>query len=245
MQRLFADFAKPGGGDERPHAIRFHAANRPVGLIVAKFGTDESMPIEMSMLAADLVHNTRVALDHVLARLKERLGGDAGRGSFPICITQDDWRSRVLEARAGRNPLDGLPTAAINLIYREQPLHRSPADDDPLVILNKLDNADKHRLLQHSFFYPNVGRGLDLIEIVDRSKVARAENLWTAGDPLENGTSLARFMIRGQAPEVLRARDDAPVGFASGEPGAGRTSYTEMIERVRTVVQHADILLGA
>ena len=63
MQRLFGDFAKPGGGDERPHAIRFHAATRPMGLIVAKFGIDEAMPIEMSMLAAiscttHLLHST-------------------------------------------------------------------------------------------------------------------------------------------------------------------------------------------
>jgi hypothetical protein len=41
------------------------------------------MPLEMSLLAADLVHNTRVALDHVPARLKDHFGGDASQGSFP------------------------------------------------------------------------------------------------------------------------------------------------------------------
>lgn len=30
----------------------------------------------MSLLAADLVHNTRVALDHVLVRLKDHFSGD-------------------------------------------------------------------------------------------------------------------------------------------------------------------------
>jgi hypothetical protein len=244
MQRLFADFAKPGGGDERPYAIRFHTLRRPSTLVVARFGIDEPMPVEMSLLAADLVHNTRVALDHVLARLKEQLGGDVGHGSFPICLTDDDWQCRVSEPQSRRSPLEGLPAQAVELIYNEQPLHHEPAENDPLVILNKLDNADKHRLLQHSYFYPGVQRGLDLIEAVASSRVISAENRWVAGDPLENGTVLARFMIRGDAAEVLRAHDSAPVGFASGETGTGRTGYTEMIERVRTVTEHAEDLLG-
>jgi hypothetical protein len=41
------------------------------------------MPVEMSLLAADLIHNTRTALDHILARLKEHFGGNPGKGSFP------------------------------------------------------------------------------------------------------------------------------------------------------------------
>ena len=32
----------------------------------------------MSLRAADLVHNARVALDHLLARVKELFGGDVG-----------------------------------------------------------------------------------------------------------------------------------------------------------------------
>lgn len=83
MQRRFEHFAKPGGGDERPYGIRFREPDRPAGLVVASFIVEEPMPWEMSLLPADLVHHTRVALDHVLARLKDHLGGDAGQGSFP------------------------------------------------------------------------------------------------------------------------------------------------------------------
>jgi hypothetical protein len=81
--RRFEDFAKPGGGDERPYGIRFHEPDKPGGLVVASFIVEEPMPLEMSLLAADLVHNTRVALDHVPARLKDHFGGDASQGSFP------------------------------------------------------------------------------------------------------------------------------------------------------------------
>jgi hypothetical protein len=71
MLHLFEEFAKPGGGDERPYGIRFHEQPKPAGLVVARFIVEQPMPVEMSLLAADLVHNARTALDHVLARLKD------------------------------------------------------------------------------------------------------------------------------------------------------------------------------
>ena len=75
MLRVFENYLKPGGGDERPCGIKWRERDRPKGLVVARFIIDEPMPDAMTMLAADLVHNARSALDHVLARLKEHLGG--------------------------------------------------------------------------------------------------------------------------------------------------------------------------
>jgi hypothetical protein len=75
MLRIFEDYLKADGGDERPCGIKWREQHKPQGLVVARFIVDEPMPDDMSMLAADLVHNTRSALDHVLARLKEHLGG--------------------------------------------------------------------------------------------------------------------------------------------------------------------------
>jgi hypothetical protein len=213
MQRLFEDFAKPGGGDERPYGIRFRERDRPAGLVVASFIVEQPMPLEMSLLAADLVHNTRVALDHVLARLKDHFGGDAGRGSFPTWQSEDLWQEKVVKKGKG-SALYGLDQPAVDLIFAEQPLHRTPPAEDPLVILNKLDNADKHRLLHQAFVYPGVDRGVDLIELLDRTMVKSANNLWNAGQPLENATGLARFMIRGDVRRAIRARPDALIGFA-------------------------------
>jgi hypothetical protein len=241
MHRLFEDFAKPAEGDERPYGLQFHEVGKPAGLVVASFIVEQAMPVAMSLLAADLIHNTRVALDHVLARLKDRFGGDAGQGSFPTCQSKPLWQETVV--KPGRSALRGLGDAAAELVYAEQPLHRMPPADDPLVILNKLDNVDKHRLLHQAFVYPGVTRGLDLIEVLDRAKVKTAQNVWTAGQPLEAGTTIARFMIRGEARRVIRARFDAPIGFASGDPGAPRTSYTDMIERVRGIADRAGALM--
>lgn len=135
MERLFEDFAKPGGGDERPYGIRYRARNKPAGLVVAFFIVEQPMPLEMSLLAADVVHNTRVALDHVLARLKDHFGGDPGRGSFPTWQSEALWEEKVVKA-GNRSALHGLGQPAIELIYAEQPLHRErrPAGPNDLCV---------------------------------------------------------------------------------------------------------------
>jgi hypothetical protein len=244
MQETFAAFALPKDPDARPYGIRFHAPAKPRGLVVATFIVEKPMPEEMSLLAADLVHNTRVALDHTLARLKERFGGEPGRGSFPICATEGDWTRRVAEA-GRRSPLHGLAEAAVDLIRTAQPMSGEEPGDDPLVVLNALDNDDKHRLLHTSFVYPggSEGRGLDLIDVVQPSRVRASTNEWTAGEPLEDGTTLATFMVRDPEEGILSPRDDAPIGFAVGHLDAGRVEFSAMIDRVRGIADVAGALV--
>lgn len=165
MASVFEAYAKPGSGDDRPYGIQFLETGYTVGSVVASFMATETMPVEMSLLAADVVHNTRTALEHVLARLKEHMGGDPGAGIFPTRTSEELWLKHVVRTKKG--PLDGLPPAAVDLIYREQPLHRVNPGHDPLVILNGLDNADKHELLHPAWGEPVVARGVDMIEVVD------------------------------------------------------------------------------
>jgi hypothetical protein len=56
--------------------------------------------------------------------------------------------------KAKRSALDGMAQPAVDLVYAEQPLYREPPAEDPLVILNQLDNADKHRLLHRRSSIP-------------------------------------------------------------------------------------------
>jgi hypothetical protein len=147
--------------------------------------------------------------------------------------------------RAGkRGALHGLNEKAVELIYAEQPLHWKVPAEDPLVIIRNLDNADKHQLLHPAFVYAGVDRGIDLIEVLDRGRLIHERNIWTAGQPLEDGTVLARFMFRGSgAREAIRLRPDAELGFASGPVGAPRTGYTDLIDRVRGVADKAVALI--
>jgi hypothetical protein len=246
MIRTFEAFALRDDPDDRPYGIKFDERTRPAGLIVARFIVESPMPVTMSLLAGDLIHNTRVALDHALARLKDKFGGNAGRGSFPVCTTPDDWKKRVTDA--GRNsPLHGLDgTPAFDLIHDEQPMHRAEPQADPLVIVNALDNDDKHRLLHPAFAYVAEKKGTDLIEVLDPKRVTQVVNRWTSGQPLGNGTVLARFMVRGpQRPPPLRAREDASIGFASGNVGDARVGYKDMIDRVLAIANAAAQLIDA
>jgi hypothetical protein len=193
----------------------------------------------MSMLAADVIHNTRVALDHTLARLKDHFGGDSGQGSFPVCRGESEWQDRVIKP-GRRSPLHGLEgSPAFELIYEQQPLHRPAPDDDPLVILNQMDNADKHRLLHTAFVSAGVDRGVEMIEVLAPDRVTNTTNHWEAGQKLEHGTRLASYLVQGPVRTTLRSRRDVPIGYATGDLEGGHTTYIEMIERVRGIVNAA------
>src|SRR5919201_2339173 len=103
---------------------------------------------------------------------KEHVGGNPGSGSFPTFRTAEDWQQRVVDARS-RSPLHKLNPVAVELIYNEQPLHRPHPAGDPLAIVNKLDNDDKHRLLQVPFVYPDHSQGTNVIDVLDRKRVYR------------------------------------------------------------------------
>jgi hypothetical protein len=55
----------------------------------------------------------------------------------------------------------------------------------------------------------------------------------------------ARLMISGSPQRVVRARDEARLGFATGAVGGARTSYTTMIDRVRDIADKAARLIDS
>lgn len=248
LMSLGRHYLRPGGGDERPLGIEFDNSRPPV--VVAKFIVEKPLPIEISLHAGDLVHNTRTALDHVLSRLKDHFGGDSRSGTFPITESDADWKGRVCPRRDGkrqRGPLDGLPCSALMLIYHEQPhvAYAGRRQDDPMATLSAMDNTDKHRLLQHGFAYPAAERGLDLIEVRDRKMVLSEESAWASGQPIAHGTVMARFRIRGLAKALLRVDPNAEIKLSTGPLDGPRTTYEDMIARVRGIAGKAAALIDA
>lgn len=247
LMSLGQAYLRPGGGDERPLGIEFDDSRRIV--VVARFIVEEPVPVEVSLHAGDLVHNARTALDHILARLKDHFGGDGRTGTFPITESDADWKGRVYPRRNGsrvRGPLDGLPCSARMLIYRQQPhvLYAGRREEDPMAILSVLDNTDKHRVLQHGFAYPAAERGLELIEVRDRKRLLSEENVWTTGQAIEHGTVMARYRVRGRAKDLLRVKQDAQIKLSTGPLDAPKTTYEEMIARVRGIADAAAALIA-
>jgi hypothetical protein len=105
----------------------------------------EQPPRELAPMIGDAVHNIRSALDHLVYELSSAKARKSGKTQFPIFT--DDCRYKVL----GEPMIRGIRGDERLLIERVQPWYAasasSPAVADPLAVLNRLSNLDKHRLL--------------------------------------------------------------------------------------------------
>lgn len=100
--------------------------------------------MEWSAFVGDCVHNLRSALDAVVWDLATRDGRSPAKPNliaFPICSTGGDWKNQSAPK------LDGVPSEELERIRLLQPFQRPDTEraSDALVILQRLDNDDKHR----------------------------------------------------------------------------------------------------
>jgi hypothetical protein len=99
-------------------------------------------PHDLAPMIGDVLHNTRSALDHLVYELAPPRVRRRVNTQFPIFT--DECRYRVL----GEPKIAGISGDERALIERVQPWNASSQPDrDPLAILNRLSNLDKHRLL--------------------------------------------------------------------------------------------------
>lgn len=104
-------------------------------------------PLSWSVSIGEIAHNLRSALDHLACQLFLKSGGrDCARAktAFPILSDNSDegFRKWVCDY------LPGLQEAMFTELRELQPYRRGEEKRrDPLAILNRLSNQDKHRLL--------------------------------------------------------------------------------------------------
>lgn len=106
---------------------------------------------DWALIAGDVVHNLRSALDHLvcqLAILNGQLSSCCNKTSFPICLTEPVFLNS--KARADIAPL--IHPDALTRIEELQPYQAAKAQGkDPsrsnLWIVSQLDIIDKHRML--------------------------------------------------------------------------------------------------
>jgi hypothetical protein len=106
-------------------------------------------PPGLGAIFGDFVHNLRSALDHTVRTLVEGNSEERRRSSFPILIDGNQWADAPPGCmNGGFAKVAGLDPEAIRAIERLQPYN---VDHDPewhpLVVLQGLDNRDKHREL--------------------------------------------------------------------------------------------------
>jgi hypothetical protein len=125
------------------------------------------VPLRFGVIAGEIVHDMRSALDHLASYLVELHGSKPTlTTAWPLEPSSWGWARKVERRRRswqiwrkkGGGPLSGIPrdSDAWALIKRSQPYIRSDqARDDPLWTLHQLWNADKHRALHAIPIYPH------------------------------------------------------------------------------------------
>lgn len=118
-----------------------------------------SIPVAISLIAGDAVHNLRSALDHLaveIERVSARAAGheltldEEHRPQFPVALTQTEFGKQTKRYFKFASP------ATIDVIRTFQPY--SLITSDPrlsfLYQVSELDNADKHRVLSRTPITP-------------------------------------------------------------------------------------------
>jgi hypothetical protein len=102
----------------------------------------EEPPRDIGLPVGDAIQNMRAALDYLIYELSPPKFRKKGRTGFPI---YDDECFFEVE---GRKMIRGIAGDELTLIERVQPYKRTnPPRNDPLSILRRLSNKDKHKLL--------------------------------------------------------------------------------------------------
>lgn len=177
-------------------------------------------PLSWSVAIGEIVHNLRSALDHLACQLFLHSGGtDCGSTQFPILIDDTDAGfQRWIDDR-----LPGLSNAMAAELRPLQPYKRGDeARSDPLAILNRLSNQDKHRLLVPMFAATIPGStgmiGHRLLRDVEETPSASFD---LPAGPLSEDTPIAvgEFPITGPNPYVeVEPHFPIDIAFDTGGP---------------------------
>jgi hypothetical protein len=146
----------------------------------------------LAVITGDITHNLRSALDHVAVALGSR------DGFFPLFTEDPSLDQRVYACDCTQcNPrerwsraVDRMPKEAVAIIKSAQPYNNgTDASLNLLALLNRFDNADKHRKLLR----PEVGLGDATFTATARGQVIQG-----SGGPgfYKDGAEIAGFEDR-------------------------------------------------
>jgi hypothetical protein len=139
-----------------PYALR-HGEVDPETLWCSIYLTPLDPPwrLKCAILAGDLHHNLRCALDYIVTELVDKSGATLTRKhQFPIFRSKDHYMKWVgFPVPHERGPLEGVKHGLVE-IEALQPYKTDPGDPEqsPLWHLHEFSNADKHRAI--SLIYP-------------------------------------------------------------------------------------------
>jgi hypothetical protein len=166
----------------------------------------EGVPLGITLIAGEVVHQLRSALDHLVWQLVVVNTGQAPQGTksgFPI------FRDAAGYAQRAQAMIVGVSAQASARIEAAQPFHAG-ADAEKVVTwaLHELSNTDKHRMIPATTTYTFVGH-VRLIKS-DGSITDILAPQEEVREPLHDGMEIARVPI---ADGMEGANFDIPLGF--------------------------------
>ena len=208
---------------------------------------------EWGLALGEMIHNTRGALDHLVAALVIVAGrGPHKRHQFPIVECNAEWDRQVVNPPRNRKRgfLDYIPTNQIALIKAAQPY--TPATGKPsLLILQRFSNADKHRVIHAAATW--LSRSPKVEISVEFPVPLRRVDHHPPGTPLGDRTEIARVyptMLQGGPgtpsvgfdPSGLEMQVDThvPLTTVFGEPGKEDTrirDFRTCLADVRAIIE--------
>jgi hypothetical protein len=202
------------------------------GCYVARLKNPPTIPApDWALMIGDCVHNARAALDYLAWELAGA-DPDDRETYFPICLTEDSYRS------TGARRVAALPEQARTLIEKMQPYHAPDPAKHGLWALQQLDIADKHKLLTVTAVVAEAGElSLRIPGGIDSSRFR-----WTAVPDvaLEHDAVLGELHVGLPLPEMTVELELAP-GVAFGEShGWGRRMF--VISNLQTILDDVEAI---
>lgn len=121
-----------------PYVVR-GKTDPQTGDYVIRVVVNEDVPISLSPILGDAIHNLRAAFDLIACQVVALGGGNQAHAQFPIFSSSKKYFEKV------DRYLGGAPQNAIDVIERFQPYHGG--SNEALWLIHKLDILDKHRMI--------------------------------------------------------------------------------------------------
>lgn len=215
----------------------------------------EPCPPPIAIVADEIVHHMRSALDHLACHLVETSGGQIERTSWPIEPSKRRWRANVERRQCpfqfwrkkGGGPLAGASPEARAFVERHQPYRRGgKAGDDPLVGLHDLWNTEKHRILNPIRLYAAEPLTFhDLFEAVPEMDPVEFKWLARPDDELKLNTDVLLALIRfppDRPLPTLKMDGKLPAQVVMGDGKGRENRIQETLDLIRGIVSEAKAL---
>jgi hypothetical protein len=227
--------------DSEPNSVRFEfyeeqGERRCRALLVIR----EPAPLPLAVLAGEAAYHLRGALDHLVYQLARLTVRNPAGTYFPLALDEGRyWTVQPGKKLSVRDAaLQGVREEYRAIIDESQPYHDGPnAERNPLYVVHKFANVDKHRTINQVFGKPDrmkVEPWEDGIELDVRFPDLKP--------PINEGAELFNVRVVPGYPDVpMHYSIRFTLAYGTGRPDyVSRMYLVEAGERIHNIISEAE-----